>query len=131
MIDLPDLPPATPRPCSDCPWRRAAAPGWLGPYSPTEWLDVAHGEAPIACHQTMDKAVRPVDGVHSWDEPGIRQCRGAAVYRANVCKSPYNPTDAANEAERDTATVFAGDVEFLEHHTPVYERLYEPARRRS
>jgi hypothetical protein len=114
-----ELPPAVPRPCSDCPWRRNAIRGWLGPTSAEGWIEMAHGEQPIACHQTipagMDDEERTPE--EKWTEThGLRQCAGAAIFRRNVAKRPHNPTDAANSVERDTEHVFGWDDEFLAHH---------------
>jgi hypothetical protein len=92
-------------PCRDCPWRRGAARGWLGPMTGEEWIDAAHGEGAIACHLTI-----PAGG--GWGD-ATQQCAGAAAFRANVCKQPRNPTIAVGP-ERDD--VFASDAEFLEHH---------------
>lgn len=123
------LPKATPKPCADCPWRRVAAPGWLGPMSPDEWIALAHSDHPIACHKTILDTDET--GTGAWDHPGVRQCFGAAQFRVNVFKSPRNPTDAEHAIDdRDTATVFGTDAEFLDYHRPLYERLYEPARRK-
>lgn len=85
------------KPCGDCPWARAAAPGWLGGTSADEWIRAAHGEARIECH-TMKGA----------------QCAGAATYRANVCKRTRDPEDLV--LPQDKARVFASRAEFLAHH---------------
>lgn len=94
------------QPCAECPWRRVAAPGWLGPMDADEWLEVAHGEAAVACHMTI-----PDGG--GW---GVRtlQCAGAATFRANVCKLPHNPTIATGPVDADA--VFASNAEFKAHH---------------
>lgn len=86
------------RPCSDCPWARKSLRGWLGSATPDEWLKEAHGEARIECH-TRDRA----------------QCAGAAIYRANVCKSVRDPK--AFRLPPDSVRVFATPSEFAEHHT--------------
>lgn len=59
------------KPCSDCPWATNAVNGWLGPHTAQEWLALIHSEGRIDCHV--------------FDGP---QCAGAAIFRANVCKSP-------------------------------------------
>lgn len=84
-------------PCSDCPWSRDSLHGWLGGASPEEWIATAHSDAVIECH-TLRGA----------------QCAGAAVYRANVCKSPRGD---ALRLPRDTAAVFSNPMEFTAHHT--------------
>lgn len=110
-IDFGSLPPATPNPCNDCPWVRTSIPGWLGPHTPQEWTDQAHGEVPIACHQTI---VADEDGVGDWNHPKMRQCRGAAIYRANVCKSPHREDIAVGPVNKEA--VFARRTEFEAHH---------------
>jgi len=85
------------KPCADCPWARASLRGWLGSGSIQEWIADAHGEARIECH-TLTGA----------------QCAGAAIYRANVCKSPRNKRLLVLPPDR--ALVFATPAEFSEHH---------------
>lgn len=111
------LPPAVARPCNDCPWRRRAAPGWLGPYPPEGWLEIAHSDQPIACHRTIEQ-----DG--DWETERIRQCAGAAIFRQNVAKSPRPGDDAAHAFEPDKENVFATDAEFVEHHGQLYDRYF-------
>ena len=85
------------KPCLDCPWRRDAAPGWLGELSADEWVTLAHGEGSAECH------------VHH-----TQQCAGLAVYRANVCKAPRNP--ALLRLPADRRLVFGTPDQFLEYH---------------
>lgn len=102
---VPEYPPAVNQPCNDCPWRRNATPGWLGPYDWRNWLRAIHGEDAIACHQTIGES-------GSWE--GVLQCAGAAAFRANVCKRPRNPTIATGPPRDD---VFATNEEFAEYHS--------------
>ena len=88
-------------PCHDCPWRRASIPGWLGPYTIEEWLQVAHGEGRIECHT-----------VKQFDDDGW-QCAGAAIYRANVIKQCHDPEILA--LPKDLKKVFWFG-EFKAHH---------------
>lgn len=83
-------------PCSDCPFARASLRGWLGSSTMGEWIAAVHGEALIECH-TTDK-----------------QCAGAAIYRANVCKLPRDLDLLRLPA--DKVTVFANPKEFRSHH---------------
>lgn len=106
MIPLPE---PTKSPCNECPWRRNSLPGHLGPHTAEEWVGLAHSEAPIACHKTIE-----VDG--SWDTPGIRQCAGAGIFRTNVLKSPRSP-EVWTADEPDPKTVFQWGSEFVAHHT--------------
>ena len=88
------------KPCSDCPFARAALPGWLGGLSADEWIALAHGEGTAECH-----ALLGVD------------CAGLAMYRANVCKRPRDPHALRLPADRQR--VFANSIEFLQHHQRV------------
>lgn len=99
------LPPATVRPCNECPWRRESWAGHLGPFSAEQWIEIAHSDEPIACHMTIKTS-------GSWE--GALQCQGAASFRSNMCKMPRNPDVVTGP--RDTDTVFTRPTEFLEHH---------------
>jgi hypothetical protein len=35
------VPPPVPEPCQECPWRRVATPGYLGPNDADEWVEIA------------------------------------------------------------------------------------------
>lgn len=100
------LPPAVPKACKECPWRRDSEPGHLGPYDAATWILAVHGDAPIACHETIKSNDQP------W--PELKQCRGSAIYRANVCKTPRNRAVVVGPV--DTATVFDRDEDFIAHH---------------
>jgi hypothetical protein len=100
------LPEVTSKPCNECPWRREHAPGWLGPLTAEEWVELAHSDEPIACHLTIQK-----DG----EFYGTRQCAGAAQYRTNVFKSPRDP-EVATAGARDDSAIFGSAREFLVHH---------------
>ena len=108
------LPEAT-QTCSDFPWRRNSLTGWLGPLTAAEWTELACSDEAIACHQTIKES-------GSWE--GAAQCRGAAIFRANIFKSPRDPSVAVGP--RDTARVFATPPEFTEHHkSPLADWLEE------
>lgn len=100
-----DIPPPTSKPCSECPWRRAAWAGWLGPYTAERWVEIAHSDAPVACHKTIRES-------GSWD--GAFQCRGLASFRANVCKMPRD--EAVETGPVDHSAVFSTGSEFMAHH---------------
>lgn len=99
------LPPATARPCDECPWRVNSWSGWLGPLTSEEWIMAAMSDEPIACHKTIQVN-------DEWE--GAKQCRGAAIFRANVCKRPRDPEVIVGPVDRET--VFAVSVQFIEHH---------------
>lgn len=88
--------------CSDCPWARAALPGWLGNLTADEWIQAAHSEGSADCH-----ALKAEDG-------SAYACAGLAIYRANVCKSVRDPN--ALKLAADRGKVFANPLQFKEHH---------------
>lgn len=101
------LPHVTAKPCNECPWLRTSRPGYLGPVTAQEWINTAHSEAVIACHQTIK--------YNGQDVSEMRQCAGAATFRTNVFKSPRHPNIATSD-EPDRETVFGNNKEFLDHH---------------
>lgn len=90
-------------PCSDCPWSRKALNGWLGGATSDQWIRAAHSDALIECHTKTGA-----------------QCAGAAIYRANVCKSVRPPLLTL---PRNKDLVFAWPTEFHEHHAKLPERF--------
>lgn len=103
-VNRPSLPPAVSSPCRECPWRREAAPGWLGPLTAEDWIQRVHSDMPIACHLTIAQD-------RSWE--GAFQCAGAAAFRENVFKLPRDPAVAVGPSRDD---VFSSNSEFIEHH---------------
>lgn len=95
-----------PKPCDDCPWRRNAAKGWLGPLSAQDWVALAHSDEKVACHQTIE--------IEDEWTAGTKQCRGIAIYRANIAKSPRDRTVVVGPVDRDR--VFSNPMEFKTHH---------------
>lgn len=115
-----NLPEVRKEPCFDCPWRRNAAPGWLGPHTAEEWEQIAHGEAAIACHITLD-------GDKGWESAGVLQCAGVAIYRANVCKQPKDPAVAVLPADKDLVFSFG---EFVEYHDGITQEEHRERHRK-
>jgi hypothetical protein len=118
-------PKPTAAPCNECPWRRDARPGHLGPYSPEDWAKIAHRDGPIACHKTI-VVTNPLEGSGDWDHPKMRQCRGAAIFRRQVGKEPRN--EAIVTCDPDPI-VFDDTNEFVVYHGgEEMERgdIYEP-----
>ena len=115
------------RPCKDCPWRRAAAPGWLGSGNPDYFISSAladgfggpdHPEGDYAerCHLTVDYSDR------DWREKPEQHevCVGALIFYRNVdqFKLPrdHNRSRLICSVEPDHETVFSSPEEFIEHH---------------
>ncbi len=85
------------KPCRDCPWRRVAVEGWLGPMTGPEWIAFVQSDAQIDCHTLLGA-----------------QCAGAAIFRANIGKLPRDRV--ALRLPRDRERVFASPTEFLDYH---------------
>lgn len=104
------LPPACPKPCAECPWRQQAAAGYLGPHTAQQWLTVAQSEEPVACHKTLNS--------RGWKAKGVRQCRGVAAFRLNICKRLRRPDDATHDpvSAEFREAVFKTPADFLNHH---------------
>lgn len=98
------------KPCVDCPFGRIALRGWL-PETPESWLLKAHGDGRFECHTTKDQRDTP------------RQCAGAAIFRANVCKVSRDHSLLVLPSNKKL--VFASNQEFFDHH----RRDVFPARR--
>lgn len=98
-------------PCRECPWRREAAPGWLGPHTAARWLGIAQSDEPVACHLTIRET--DDEGRGDWEHPAMRQCAGVASFREHLCKLPRDPEVAVGPAREG---VFARGKEFIEHH---------------
>ena len=109
----PFMQPPAPNPCNECPWRRESVPGFLGPHTAEEWVEIAHSDADIACHKTIPPGT-PEDGS---DLDEMTACAGAAIFRANVFKRPRHLRDKPEfDRQRDTVRVFAWNDEFINHH---------------
>ncbi len=89
-------------PCADCPFARTAMPGWLGDMGIAEWIMAVHGESLIDCHVTTNQ-----------------QCAGAAIFRANVFKSPRD--NKLLVLEPNHKLVFSNDAEFGKHHLCIHK----------
>ncbi len=105
--------PPTKQPCSDCPFRRKAMPGWLGAGSPESFLDCMQRDEPLPCHQTIDY------GDPRWLDKWIAQengpmCGGALIFMANKLQRSRDrefPTMPPDKTE-----VFSDSLEFVRHH---------------
>lgn len=89
--------------------------------SPDEWLAAAHSDLAIACHKTI--VADPKSGLGEWDHPRMRQCQGAAIFRANVCKLSRDPEVITGSV--DHKRVFSWDNEFKDHHEGIYNEFYK------
>jgi hypothetical protein len=84
-------------PCSDCPFRLNALPGWLGHETPDGFIAIAQSDGIYPCHTKIGP-----------------QCAGLAIFRANICKLPRDRR--ALRLPRDPLRIFASVAAFLSHH---------------
>jgi hypothetical protein len=103
------------KPCGQCPWRRASAPGWLGASTTLEFLFQAEHEPKMPCHATID-----YEDEH-WQDTQLSQaprCAGHAIYLRNRGKMPADAETAAfvRTVEPDRENVFGMHFEFVSHH---------------
>jgi hypothetical protein len=99
-------------PCATCPWRRSATPGALGSSEPaTTFIGQAFGPFRLPCHETYDSSAP------GWKAEANRspECRGAAIFRANVGLTDRLPRALLSLPPNDVL-VFTGPEEFLAHH---------------
>lgn len=118
-----------PKPCRECPFRRASWPGYLGADTPEGFVTKTEAGVAMPCHLTVDYEAP------DWDEraDAAPLCAGALTYLKNTCKLPYVPPpelpvpeflrrdipqvlDALEDATPDHDTVFSSQAEFIEHH---------------
>lgn len=108
-----DYRPSTKKPCSDCPFRRRAMPGWLGASSPEGFLDCMNRDEPLPCHQTVD--YDDPDWLSKWQaQENGSMCAGTLIFMANKMQRPRTrgfPTMLPDKTE-----VFSDSLEFVRHH---------------
>ena len=106
-------------PCRECPFRRDAAPGWLGAETdPQNFVRAAESDisnqGALPCHLTIDYTD---PRWMSSQLPKADLCAGALIYAANQAKMPRSPdrAEAVRSVEQSDA-VFKYPHEFIEHH---------------
>lgn len=109
----------TKKPCRECPYRRASAPGWLGSSTPEQFMLATFGqdfppipESPMPCHLSID--YEDPDWQDKWAnrETGAL-CAGAAIMFANRVKLPKYIELPRRERSDE---VFTHPEEFIAHH---------------
>ena len=98
------------KPCRECPFRRASAPGYVGSTTPEQFMDTVMQDYSMPCHLTVDYENE------NWEDDLdlSEQCAGAAIFFANICKLSRDKTRM--RLSRDTELVFSSPQEFLAHH---------------
>ena len=114
------------KPCSQCPFRRTSAKGWLGGLTPDEFKWLADSDSYMVCHKAANEphpyTGAPGPGVdYSHPDHTLPQCAGRAIYWANQCKQPRDRTQGLLMLPKDVKTVFERPFEFLQHHKSSYK----------
>ena len=100
------------KPCGECPFRRKAAPGYVGNDTPEHFIEVTLSDVPMPCHMTVDYEGEWELQVFMGD---AEACAGARIFYANLCKRSRDPDTVPLPADR--SAVFASKAEFLAHHS--------------
>jgi len=109
----PDDPPAFPstnmgKPCDDCPFRKNAAPGWLGPWEPLDLYQSVMSEQPFACHQTIDSDGHPIEETEL--------CVGSMMFASKCGKSFRTPELEAQRLRHQPEADQCMGIDFLKFH---------------
>lgn len=110
-------------PCSECPFRRDSAKGYLGPLT-IEDIQLHISYLPFACHKTIKEDL-------SWDDPqveNLQMCAGAAIHLNNQAK--LSRSFEVTQYQRDLRSVsdvvkegvFKWPSEFHSHHSLVTDK---------
>lgn len=128
------------QPCRACPFRRKAAPGWLGSGDPDSFVEAAladrfndgiEGSDALPCHLTVNYETP------EWTTQlaDAEVCHGALVFYRNVdaFKLPrqWEREDLVRQVRPDHDVVFSTPEEFINHHESGDVRSWEIARRSS
>lgn len=99
------------KPCAECPFSKATAPGMTGGSDPGVYIGQGMGPFFLPCH---------MDPKYYEDRNSLEltQCAGAAIYRANIGVSDIMP-DTLLSLPPDKDLVFADPAELLSHHLQV------------
>lgn len=81
--------------CPECPFRKKAPKGWLGPWTIEDFKQFIHREGTFVCHvdvaRLIDEGVTEDEEI---DEAG-EHCVGMLRYMNAVCKRSRDPEKAA------------------------------------
>ena len=104
--------------CTECPFKRSSAPGYLGEasYDPDGFIAPHwYGGLPLPCHLEVDWTDDDPELPHDRD---AAECHGYARLMRNCAKLPHD-RDAADALQRippDRERFFSHLGEFCEHH---------------
>lgn len=102
-------------PCAECPFRKTAVPGWLGPDKPAEVIAQVHSEGGYGCHMALEgRKDANREGRHPRET--VEHCAGAMIH-ANVTHKRYRaPEMAAHQDRLAKCKVPVMGWEFLPYH---------------
>lgn len=105
-------------PCSQCPFRRASAPGWLGSYTPDGVIAAIQCDQPFPCHPTVNYDDPDWERKVMAPDSKAQHCAGFFILMRHMRKLPRDPEQYAQSKRLDmTAEVFRTPAEFLAHHS--------------
>ncbi len=115
--------------CPECPFRRKAAPGWLGANSPENFVALATSDSSIACHMAFDQNSENFEA----RESQAARCRGAITLMSNMCKLPHDPEMAAlrKSVPADHKEVFSFPYQFTEYHNSAAVKSWLKSKRKA
>lgn len=111
-FEVPAYKPPPERPCSDCPFRRASMPGWLGEHTLKGFVGRVLSDQPMECHQTVDYS--DPDWIEQLRRGEVSYCAGALTFFANTCKLSRDPERPRKDPDHES--VFSSITEFIAHH---------------
>ena len=104
----------TQKPCGECPFRKNALPGWLGPWkSAEELLRPVMGEVGFICHMSLQTDYDEARGI---DESKHKLCAGSLICANKSFKSYRNPDLAAAQKKFGRDEGIMDQWEFVERH---------------
>jgi hypothetical protein len=84
--------------CAECPFRRNAAPGWLGPWTPKQINQIAESDEDFICHKSVEALA--AEGLSDIEIDTFGQhCVGMLRYRNTLAKLSRDPQVARWQRE--------------------------------
>lgn len=103
-------------PCSDCPFKRVSAPGWLGGYPVATYAEPVEAGLPTSCHKRD----------YGCADPRTSLCAGALALLANTGQPALLEQHRPSvEQVGSREEVFTSSREFREHHARADSLAYK------
>lgn len=102
------------KPCNECPFRRTAPAGWLGPWNVEDLLR-SLATTPFPCHRT-------IHGQEDMSDNTLQGCAGAAIFLNNKLEMSRHPLTYKHQQlckgvpQEIKDSVFQWPNEFRQHH---------------